>query len=62
MIQENITGKQLALMSGLSESEISDIKNGRKIPNQFTMIQICSALEKEMHEVFEIDYKNVKFM
>lgn len=51
-----ISVEQLALLSHLSPSTISDIENGNKIPTQLTMLFICRGLKMDMEKVFIIDY------
>jgi transcriptional regulator with XRE-family HTH domain len=62
MDDNNISGKALAMSSGLSSSEISNIKNGKRIPTLFAMYQICKALNLDMEDVFETNWRNVNFM
>jgi transcriptional regulator with XRE-family HTH domain len=54
--------KEISILSGVSESEVSRIARGVSVPNQITMMKICNGLEKEMKEVFETNWKNVKFV
>jgi len=60
MIDNDISGKELAERSGLSESQISFIKNGAGNPTQATMLLVCTALQMPMSVVFETDYTTVK--
>ena len=48
---------QLAMLSGLSKSTISDIENGIHIPNQRSMILISHSLNLHVCNVFIFDYK-----
>lgn len=65
----NITNRELAMTSTVSEAEISDIKNCKKSPTHKTMLKICMGLELiindgefRTNDVFESNWKNVKFM
>ena len=59
MREIDITGKELSLIAGISQSEISEIKNGRVSPTHDTMLILCSALKCKLEDVFENDYRNV---
>lgn len=50
---------QLSKLAGLSPSTISDIENGKQIPSQISMLLISKALELEVTEVFNLDYKHL---
>lgn len=62
MKEKDISGKTLSLKSGLSQSEISNIKNGKKIPSQSAILQLCMALQMQAEEVFELRWENVNFI
>ena len=43
--QKNITIRQLAALSGISKTELSDIETGKKIPTAYTLCAIAKALQ-----------------
>lgn len=61
-IIEDLTLKEVAVASGLTESTIYRIENGLRVPNHITMLQICKGLNMKMEDVFTLDWKNVKFV
>jgi transcriptional regulator with XRE-family HTH domain len=67
LIKHDISAKQLALVSSLSESEISYIKNGVHTPNLLNVYQIvhgfrCLGIDVNIPDVFECNIDNVNFM
>ena len=43
--QKSITIRQLAALSGISKTELSDIETGKKIPTAYTLCAIAKALQ-----------------
>jgi len=59
-MEKGLSVQQLALLSQLSNSTVSDIENGKEMPNHLTMLRLCKSFDMKMQHVFESDYKNVK--
>lgn len=57
--KNNISGNKLAQMAGVSQSTISAIELGQKIPTTVTLGRICEALNITLHEFFN-DKKDVE--
>jgi len=49
--------EQLAILSGVSKSEINDIERGLKIPGQLTIMQISDALDMPAYKIFKLNEK-----
>jgi transcriptional regulator with XRE-family HTH domain len=67
LLEYDISAKELAIASALSESEISVIKNGVHIPNLLSIYQIVHGfrnlgLDLNVPDVFECKIENVNFM
>ena len=52
-----MTLKQLAIKSGVSKTQINDIKKGNKIPTIFTLESIATGLETSINNLYKF-YKN----
>jgi DNA-binding XRE family transcriptional regulator len=58
-ISKDISTKELAILSGLSQSAINQIENGKRTPSHTTMLKICKGFDMMLEEIFENNYKNV---
>jgi transcriptional regulator with XRE-family HTH domain len=59
-LMHDLTLKDLATSSELSESEISDVENGYKQPTHPTMLKICKGLGLKFDDIFETNPDNLK--
>lgn len=50
--ENGISNKQLSELSGIHETTISLIVNGRLIPSEVQQQRICQALKIELTEIF----------
>jgi transcriptional regulator with XRE-family HTH domain len=62
----DITNKELSITSGLSNGEISMIRNNQSNPTHDVMLKVCMGLELIIEDqefllpnVFEINWRNV---
>jgi transcriptional regulator with XRE-family HTH domain len=53
--QKNITIRQLAALSGISKTELSDIETGKKIPTAYTLCAIAKALQVTLCKLVDCD-------
>lgn len=53
--QNNMTLRQLSKESGIAPSALHNIINGNKIPNVYTLANICSALSISLSDFFNFD-------
>lgn len=53
--EQNLSLRDLALKSGISKSELSNIILGNKIPNVYTLHLICNALSISLSDFFDFD-------
>jgi len=58
MEEKNISYRYIATRSGLSMSTIWHVANGRKTPNQLTMMRISKALNLKTEEVFNMNWND----
>lgn len=58
MYKNNLTYRELGRLSGVSISALNDIANFKKDPRQSTMIAIARALNMEVVDVFNLDWRN----
>ena len=54
---KNITIRQLALMSGVSKSQISGIENGKTMPTIKTLCMLAEALTVSPEQLYSYDGK-----
>lgn len=53
-----LTYRDFSRLSGVSKSAINKIANYKTDPRQSTMIAIARALNMEVNEVFNMDWRN----
>lgn len=58
-IEKGITGKELSLRAGVSQSTISDIEKDKRSPQLNTLEKICESLDIDMIELLA-DQKIIK--
>lgn len=58
MYENNITYRELSKLSGISISALNNIANFEKEPRQSTMIAIARALDMDVVEIFDLDWRN----
>lgn len=58
MYENNITYRELSKLSGISISALNNIANFEKEPRQSTMIAIARALNMDVVEIFDLDWRN----
>lgn len=49
---KNISVRELATMTGMSKTYISDVENNHKIPTLYTVCMMAEVLEVEPQELF----------
>ncbi len=57
--QLGLTTYDLAERGGLSQGEVSMVENGKRIPNQFTMVLISKGLGVPVVDIFILDWKGI---
>lgn len=60
MNERNLNINQLAKLSNIRQSTLSNIFNAGNIPTIPTLIMICEGLEITLHEFFDIEEYNKK--
>jgi transcriptional regulator with XRE-family HTH domain len=58
--EQNMSVRELAVLSGVSHAHITDIENGKAIPTQITILKISKALNKKTWEVFMLNWEKVE--
>ena len=58
--EQNLSLRDLAIKSGISKSQLSDIILGNKIPNVYTLHLICNALSISLSDFFDFDDAVIK--
>ena len=58
MYENNITYRELSKLSGISISALNNIANFEKEPRQSTMIAIARALDMDVVEIFDLNWRN----
>ena len=58
MYENNITYRELSKLSDISISALNNIANFEKEPRQSTMIAIARALDMDVVEIFDLDWRN----
>ena len=53
--EQNLSLRDLAIKSGISKSQLSDIILGNKTPNVYTLHLICNALSISLTDFFDFD-------
>lgn len=56
MYKNNLTVRQVSVMTGIPKSTISDIVNGR-MPRMDTMEQLAAGLKIRISDLYTSDYK-----
>jgi len=56
----NLREHDLARRTGLTESHLNRIKNGRAMPSLETALRICAALELPVESVFHLDKESAR--
>ena len=51
-LKANMSQIELSFNSGLSQNQINCIESGRNIPNLYTLIKICAALQIKPETLF----------
>lgn len=51
---KNMTLKELSIKSGVSNSHLSDIENGKKEPGFFIMARIAKALDVKTDDLYRL--------
>lgn len=57
LYQNNMSYRELSRLSGISLSSLNDIANFKKEPKQSTMISIARALNMEVSEIFDLNWR-----
>ena len=58
LYEKNMTSKELTRLSGVSESSLNRIANYCSDPKQSTMIAIARALDMDVVDIFNLDWRN----
>lgn len=53
--QQNMSIRQLAELSGVSKSHISDIESGRRMPTVYILCVLATAMEVQPAELFSYE-------
>jgi transcriptional regulator with XRE-family HTH domain len=53
--EQKLTVRELADLTEMSFSALSDIENWKSIPSQESILRICYALKRKTHEVFMLN-------
>lgn len=53
LYEKEMSQKELSKLSGVSESELSRIINGKRMPHVTTFYKICRVLDLDINEAFE---------
>jgi DNA-binding XRE family transcriptional regulator len=57
--ERNLSLRELSALSGVSHTEIDLIENGRRHPNHLLILRICKAFDLEVHEVFNMNWREL---
>lgn len=58
LYQNKMTYRKLSRLSGISKTSLNDIANFREDPKQSTMIAIARALNMEVTDIFNLDWRD----
>ena len=58
LYEKELTYKELSSLSGISESTLNRIANYATDPKQSTMIAIARALNMDVTDIFNLDWRN----
>lgn len=58
LYEKELTYKELSRMSGISESSLNRIANYYSDPRQSTMIAIARALNMDVVDIFNLDWRD----
>ena len=58
LYQNKMTYRKLSRLSGISKTSLNDIANFREDPKQSTMIAIARALDMDVVDIFNLDWRN----
>lgn len=58
LYEKEITYKELSRLSGISESTLNRIANYMTDPKQSTMIAIARALNMDVVDIFNLEWRN----
>lgn len=51
-VKKNMSARQLAMLAGISHTEINNIESGKKHPSLVTLCKIATALKTEPSELY----------
>ena len=57
LYQNKMTYRKLSRLSGISKTSLNDIANFREDPKQSTMIAIARALNMEVVDIFDLEWR-----
>ena len=57
LYQNKMTYRKLSRLSGISKTSLNDIANFREDPKQSTMIAIARALNMEVVDIFNFEWR-----
>lgn len=57
LYQNKMTYRKLSRLSGISKTSLNDIANFREDPKQSTMIAIARALNMEVVDIFNLEWR-----
>lgn len=55
--KKKVTLKQLSILTGLSVSTLNNIENNKTDPKITQLVKIAKALEVQIEELYDINYK-----
>ena len=59
LYQNKMTYRKLSRLSGISKTSLNDIANFREDPKQSTMIAIARALNMEVVDIFNLEWREL---
>lgn len=57
MYENNLSIRQVAIMTGIPKSTINDIMNNRVSPTMDTMERLAAGLKAKISDLYESEYK-----
>lgn len=57
MYKQNLTTRQVSIMTGIPKSTVADIKSGRVSPRMDTMEQLAAGLKVNINDLYESPYQ-----
>lgn len=61
-INKGLSIRDLAKKAKVNKNTVDKVEKGLSIPNHYTILKISRALDMEVHEVFDMNWRNKPYL